>query len=416
VPHANVQRQRCRRGLFVLALLSCCLCRAGGADAQQTPPVVLTVRLTVVVRDEGGRPVPDAEVNVSRVGRGRHGTPLMDISGRTDTEGRFTRQNTDFQLTGSSPGPPQTLTVTAPGYKPSGESLTDDIIQQGASNKGAELSREVRLEKAPADPSPADGAAAPRRGAEGAPLLQPGESLVSTLILFVVIALFVVLLAALVWMSRGRRGLAPTHAAEDSVVHHLRVIAGTLKSLRQEQSELLGQQRELLAEIVKNNEILSKGVAVIAIHEDSAAASPGARPDAWRPPEPAAGREGDGLPRTPPRQGAQSSYLGLINRRPVTPEPVYLEVEKARPVAGKLEDSNVYLSEVSHSQGALVLFTQDGEVGWVFPNPTIGFRSAALSEVFPALTEAEFAASRESIRPKRVRKVEARRWRIQHEF
>jgi hypothetical protein len=127
----------------------------------------------------------------------------------------------------------------------------------------------------------------------------------------------------------------------------------------------------------------------------------------------ARGKEDGGGPTGAPYAGAQSSYVGLINRRPVMPEPIYLDVEGARSIAGKLEDSNVYLSPVPHSQGALVLFIENGEAGWVFPNPTINFRQEALKEVFPRLTEAEFAATRESIRPRRVTKVEERRWLVE---
>lgn len=110
--------------------------------------------------------------------------------------------------------------------------------------------------------------------------------------------------------------------------------------------------------------------------------------------------------------GVQNAYLNLISRIPSTPEPIYMDVEEPQSIAGKLKDATTYLSVVPHSQGAFVLFTDDGQSGWVYPNPTINLRPAAVRDVFPQLTENEFAAVKENIRPKPVKKVAEKRWRV----
>src|SRR6185295_7206925 len=55
-----------------------------------------------------------------------------------------------------------------------------------------------------------------------------------------------------------------------------------------------------------------------------------------------------------PQRIAQEAYQNLLNKNPVDPEPVYLDVEPPRSAAGKLEDKTVYLTQVNHSNAALV--------------------------------------------------------------
>jgi hypothetical protein len=105
--------------------------------------------------------------------------------------------------------------------------------------------------------------------------------------------------------------------------------------------------------------------------------------------------------------------VNLINKAPISTEPIYLDVEGARSIAGRLEDSNVYLTSVPHSQGAFVLFTDGDDSGWVFPNPTIGFRQVAIKDVFPELTENEFIVAKADIQPRRAKHLEDRRWLVE---
>ena len=107
--------------------------------------------------------------------------------------------------------------------------------------------------------------------------------------------------------------------------------------------------------------------------------------------------------------------MNLINKGPVSIEPMYLDVEGARSIAGRLEDSNVYLTSVPHSQGAFVLFPESDEYGWVYPNPTIGFRQVAIKDVFPDLTENEFNLTKADIQPRRAQHLEDRRWLVEKE-
>jgi hypothetical protein len=112
-------------------------------------------------------------------------------------------------------------------------------------------------------------------------------------------------------------------------------------------------------------------------------------------------------------EGAQSSYRKLINKTLVSPDPVYLDVEGARSAAGKLQDSNVYLTPANSSQGPLVLFSDGGTIGWVFPNPKVAFRPAALKDVFPSLSEIEYETARENVHPMNVRRLEGGRWLVE---
>jgi hypothetical protein len=366
------------------------------------------VTINILVRDESHQAVRGAEIHISRHGRSMIGVPLLDIEGVTDQSGRFVRPNTEFQLTDS---PPE-LVVNAHGFTTYKTRLTNEQLLESF-DKGGRLFLPVSLEKhsVPSTPSanvPPQGTP----GLEGSSLSQPADNQVSLMILVLVITLLVLAAAAvLAWWLGRRAKFARAYEAEDLVVHHLKDIARTLESLKQEQSASLEQQKELLSEIVKNNEILARGVTVISIHEELSVPFSHIKSGAASPPAAIPHRAENALT-SASADGARLSYVGLMNRQPVTPEPIFLEIEESRGIAGKLEDSNVYLSAVSHSQGTFVLFTENGDSGWVFPNPTIGFRHAALRDVFPLLTAGEFAEARENIRPKPARRVEAKRWRI----
>jgi hypothetical protein len=112
-------------------------------------------------------------------------------------------------------------------------------------------------------------------------------------------------------------------------------------------------------------------------------------------------------------EGAQSSYRRLLNKT-LESTPVYLDVEGARSAGGKLEDGAVYLTQVSTTQSPLVLFSDDdGNAGWVFPNPKVAFRQAALKDVFPNLSEADYEGAKETLQPMTVRRLHDGRWRVE---
>ncbi len=113
-----------------------------------------------------------------------------------------------------------------------------------------------------------------------------------------------------------------------------------------------------------------------------------------------------------PETIALTAYRNLINKMPLTCEPIYLDVEVPRSAAGKFEDSNVYLSQVGSSRGALVLFRDGGNAGWVFPNPKVAFRLVAIKDVFPDLTELDYELNKENVGPKPVKKLEEGRWLV----
>jgi hypothetical protein len=114
----------------------------------------------------------------------------------------------------------------------------------------------------------------------------------------------------------------------------------------------------------------------------------------------------------PQAEHARQSYLGLLNNQLIGSEPIHLDSEGTSSVFGKLEDSNIYLQQVGHSQGTFVLFTEDNRTGYVFPNPALAYQEKALREVFRGLTEAEFNGAKQRIEPVPVTRVGDRRWRI----
>jgi hypothetical protein len=113
-----------------------------------------------------------------------------------------------------------------------------------------------------------------------------------------------------------------------------------------------------------------------------------------------------------PQRIAQEAYQNLLNKNPVDPEPVYLDVEPPRSAAGKLEDKTVYLTQVSHSNAALVLFTANNSAGWLFPNPKLVFSTAAVGAVFLDLTETEYQAKKYELEPRQAVRVDDARWKI----
>jgi len=113
-----------------------------------------------------------------------------------------------------------------------------------------------------------------------------------------------------------------------------------------------------------------------------------------------------------PQSMAQKAYQNLLNKIPVDREPVYLDVEGPRLAAGKLEDKTVYLTQVNHSNAALVLFTANNSAGWLFPNPKLAFSTAAIKDVFLELTETEYQARKFELEPRPAVRVDDCRWKV----
>jgi hypothetical protein len=407
-----------REGLFVLVLLS----PAAGllADAQSLDRVRLS--LNILVRNQFYQPVVNARIRISPPDRSAGGPTHPEVEGFTDAEGKFVRPNTEFQLAGSS----FELTVAARGFESSRTLLTDEMLRD--SLKRGQLFTTVLLkplsagESDPVEPSLARAEATPgaiTAAATGSPatLVSPasffqdlyGRGRSSVFLPWIVGAAVLVILqtVALAWLLRSRLRL---FTEPELTVSYLKAMTRALEGLRRAQEQSLAQQKDLLAQIASNNDILLNGVSIISIHEEAPQAGfaihPASAPAAEAP------LPFDELSSRTSLSEARQSYLKLINRTPLAREPIYLDVEMARSIAGRLEDPTVYLESVSHSQGALVLFTTNDESGWVFPNPTIGWRKAAVRDVFPALTESEFALAKADILPRRAEKVSTRRWRV----
>jgi hypothetical protein len=401
--------------LAPLLLLSLCAWPLDTARAQD----VVRLTLNIKVVDESGKPVANAHVLIPRQGKNNEGQSLKDVEAETNSDGELVRESTDFELIGV----PHRVIVTAPeSPRPTAMVLTDDMLRN-AFDSNNKLSVDIPLgkESSALPLSPTDASAA--HSTQGSGWFRGALNYA----IWLLAALFLLLLAAAITAWRlGYRLTYPRAAykvrdslvgvaspATESVSDGLRQIHHALASLENQQVESRKRLDVLVSQVVKNNDILKRGVTVISIREESESSSANlimereapiqhepVRPDAT-PPRPTFYKE------------LRSAYWNLLNREPVTSEPIYLNVEAARSIAGRLEDANVYLSEVNHSQGAFVLFTDSNKSGWLFPNPKVSYRQAALKDVFPALTQAEFEDSKESIQPKRVRKVEEGRWMVE---
>jgi hypothetical protein len=112
------------------------------------------------------------------------------------------------------------------------------------------------------------------------------------------------------------------------------------------------------------------------------------------------------------RMIAKAAYENIVNKMPVSPEPVYLVVEPPRSAGGKMEDKNTYLSELPHSNCSLVLISDGSNSGWVFPNPKVAFNTAAVKDVFGTLAEVEYEANKLGVEPMRAERVDNGRWML----
>lgn len=110
---------------------------------------------------------------------------------------------------------------------------------------------------------------------------------------------------------------------------------------------------------------------------------------------------------------AQSYYRSLVREGQISPAPKYLDAELKSSPHDLVGDKQVVLQEVTHMQGAFVLFADESGKGLVFPNPQLNFSLPALRPVFPQLTASDFNSSKETIAPVPVTRVSDDRWRVE---
>jgi len=113
----------------------------------------------------------------------------------------------------------------------------------------------------------------------------------------------------------------------------------------------------------------------------------------------------------PVRNSAKSFYQRLVAGGSVKNNLIYLDSKKSASRDG-LTKNEEFLREVSHAQGAFVLFISSDYQGWVFPNPKLIFRPDSLRSLFPNLTAERFDNSKEIIEPVPVVRVGKGRWKV----
>jgi len=389
---------------LTLLLPLVCACLRVHALAQQ--PLSPNVEV-VVTNGADGRPVPNAQVTITRSGRGVSGVPLRDIRGVTDAGGRFFRKAADFPADGR----PAEVVVTADGFERSQTELSPDALRAAYGAADRTLRIRVSLSEPSAPPRPTQAAAEPARPAP--PDTQEPEEAGAPVYLIgiwwtLAIMVFLGCIFGLWFLWRYK---APGKEADGdaNLEHTLAALNRAVRDIRDQQKVAQFRMEELVSQVAKNNEILLKGVTIISINEESTRPFSGLQIDASFRPQAA--------PAPPPspaslREVAASAYVRLMSKNVVDPEPVYLDVEEPSSIADMLSDAAVYLKQVGNSQGALVLFRDGDDSGWVYPNPSLVFRRAALRPIFPSLTEREFKNAKEQIAPKRAARVGARRWRV----
>jgi hypothetical protein len=108
---------------------------------------------------------------------------------------------------------------------------------------------------------------------------------------------------------------------------------------------------------------------------------------------------------------ARSLYVDLASGNAVSPGPVYLDADLKSSPMDLLEEREVFLKEVSHHQGSIVMFSDSTEQGWIFPNPKL-FDSSTMKRVFPEVTETDFDNSKDNIMPRLVTRESEGRWKV----
>jgi hypothetical protein len=110
---------------------------------------------------------------------------------------------------------------------------------------------------------------------------------------------------------------------------------------------------------------------------------------------------------------AQNVYRALLNDRRLLSGVLHVIREVSSSQLDMLQQTSVYMQEVSRSQGSFVLFKdRDGKRGWVFPNPELLFRKEVFGPVFPNLDRVTFESAKQSIGPVSVTAAGDKRWKV----
>jgi len=350
------------------------------------PPTKKTkVFVSGTVTDEQDKAVQDAQVSLA--GEAKSGDEFLNQTAKaaTNKEGKF-EISTEVRLEGK----PHQLIVNASGFTPAQWEIKDDDLLRQAGNAVVPF----KLRKA---------------GEGGYPIL----GYLAVLVLGAAFGFGGPTLYRRLWPKPKT-----THQSSSGVA--LRNIAADVDEIRNTMLTKIAFQQEIKSAVEKVWVELGSPSTYI-LKTDSA---DGAGQSGIRPVEPSGRFDDSGYENQvnqfkgrnsvsrDPETIALTAYRNLINKIPLTCEPLYLDVEVPRSAAGKFEDSNVYLSQVSSSRGALVLFGDGANAGWVFPNPKVALRMAAINDVFPNLTELDYELSKENIGPKPVKKLEEGRWLV----
>jgi hypothetical protein len=392
-------------------------------DLQISPPRVqgvVSLTITGTVTDASNRPIPNAQISIPRQGKELDDQELDERTASADSSGKYSI-NAKFLLEGV----PHKLVAQASGFDPVEKPLADDMLR-AANNTIITLPLKL-------------GAPAPTSS-----FFKTLPSLVSRAIWWIGLAssILLLLLLIVVIIPPLRRKIYPQRAniASSETMAQSPSVATVEQTTETKQDSLESRVKKIDANVyVLKENMVTKEMLWNAIDELKSAFSAfevklekigmdvkkasgnpdtdGSRVMALTSAE-AAGSSSDrayvGKQRTEEIDNwAMVAYQNLPNKNPVTPDPLYLDVEAPRSEAGRLEDKNIYLSQVNHSKGSLVLFTDGTDYGWLFPNPNIAFRPAATKDVFPEFKRPEdYEANKENLRPKRVRRIENGRWLV----
>jgi len=418
---------------LLFALIFLCLWPGSTALAQEERANGLTVEITVY--DASSKtPIQGARISISRGGTNSAGVSLNDVKNKlTDADGKCRLDDTDFNLTKSQ----NKLTVAANDFKTAELSLNDDIRQSLNKHLQTLVIPPIYLEKenlAPGNTSVNANAdsnihvngnvtAVTGNKARSSTVEVPANTWLREIFLVFIglVAGGMIVWALLKWLQGGdtRRRQVPGNNDNQSVNARLVALEGNVAS-----KLVTTEQVEKIASLLNMTAVILKGLsppqpsrgentgAFEPLTGGGAVAGAGHRLDAPPPGGMTQSASRNASQGASSREKALRSYNSLSNGGSVDREPLYLVADVKSTPAGKMADDNVYLLEESNRQTTFVLFTDDDKTGWVFPNPVMPFREAALKEVFPRLTESGFGF-KDSIEPVHVTRAGDWRWKVE---
>lgn len=440
--------QVCRTLLLALVTLLAYSLWAGGAgraqmlDKRQAGTVKLSIHISVTDRDSG-QPVSGARISIRRRGNNPSAQVLKDLILTTDQSGEATKKDSDFRLSGT----PHKLSVAGDNFKPLELDLPDVVLREAALFEG-QLTLALsltRLDGLSAQPSPTAGLPGRDGGILQDLSRRAPEWLTVPVILLIVLAILCSV-SGIWWLRRirmysfrsgefVRKNSSPNTSSSSSARELMKakeasaqpkIIIGDAdgrSALKEIKDRLLviEQKIELTHKMVED---VSRSLRDSMLSRSSSHRMATAEKGTTR--EPSGGNAQPveaALPRPAGKDKylrsfgslvgrAHQSYLKLVRRETPDHEPLYVEVPTKTTLFGHLTNPTVYLAQATHRQSAFVLFTEDDKLGWVFPNPVLSYRKAALRDVFPDLTKEEFDKAKEKIEPVPVVRVDESRWKV----